>query len=399
MNKHIQTIASLADSPLYQPQFVFRPHTLTNTIHYFTHHFNGTSLYAVKTNPDPEILQYIYQNGIRHFDVASLEEIKLVYSLFPDSTLYFMHPIKSRHAIRHAYHHYGIRHFSLDSLKELNKILEETDHANDLCLHMRLSIPNNFAELALAEKFGTNLQEAPTLLQQIAQHSAKIGICFHVGSQCMHPDAYRIAIRMATEVIKQSHITPHYFDVGGGFPSIYPGMIPPDIQQYFDTIHEEFSHIPNHTSIQLLAEPGRALVAESMSLIVRVEMRKENYLYINDGTYGSLFDAGTPGFIFPMKMICNTKIDSIDLKPFSFYGPTCDSLDYMKGPFYLPSNIDEGDLIEIGQMGAYGRTMATHFNGFTCDKNLIHVIDEPLMTMYGNNKTHSTNEKLEIIGA
>jgi len=399
MKKHIKTIASLANSISHKPQFVLRPQALSQSVIYFTRYFNSTLLYAVKTNPEPDILELIHKKGIKNFDVASLEEIALVHNLFPSSTLYFMHPIKSRHAIREAYHSFGVRHFSLDHGAELQKILEETHHANDLSLHVRLSIPNNFAELALSEKFGINLQEAPSLIQKIAQHTSQIGVCFHVGSQCMHPDAYRIAMRMAAEVIEQSGVTPCYFNVGGGFPSIYPGMIPPDMRDYFNAIHEEFANIPGHEHMHLLAEPGRALVAESMSLIVKVEMRKGNHLYINDGTYGSLFDAGTPGFIFPMKLIRDEEIYSTNLQPFSFYGPTCDSLDYMKGPFYLPSDIKEGDLIEIGQIGAYGRTMASRFNGFTCAEEIIYVSDEPLMTLYGDNKSHSANEKLETIAA
>lgn len=399
MKEHLQTIISLKGDTLHKPQFVFRPHALCRSVDYFTRHFAGTNLYAVKTNPEPEVLRYIYEGGITDFDVASLEEVELVYGLFPDSTLYFMHPVKSRRAIRDAYHDFGVRHFSLDSEAELQKILQETDHSKDLSLHVRLAIPNNFAEMALDEKFGVNLQDAPSLIEQVAKYSSKVGVCFHVGSQCMHPDAYRIAMRMVAEVIEQSGVKLRYFNVGGGFPSIYPGMTPPDMKEYFNAIHEEFANIPQHDSMQLLAEPGRALVAESMSLIVKVEMRKGSNLYINDGTYGSLFDAGTPGFIFPMKLICNEEIYTTDLKPFSFYGPTCDSLDYMKGPFYLPNDIDEGDLIEIGQMGAYGRTMATRFNGFSCAEEIIYVSDEPLMTMYSGNDTHSTHEKLEIITA
>ncbi len=397
MSTTLKTIASVRGKLPERSQFVFRPQTLAKAVACFQDHFNSTHLYAVKTNPDPCILIFLYKQGIHSFDVASLEEIELVHGLFEDAMLYFMHPVKSRHALREAYYTYGVRHFSLDSEAELNKILEETHHARDLNLHIRLSMPNSFAELTLAEKFGINLQDAPQLIKKTAEKAEKFGLCFHVGSQCMHPDAYRIAMRMAREVIGQTKITPHYFNVGGGFPSIYPGMIPPDICEYFDAIHEEFKDIPGHEGMQLLSEPGRALVAESVSLIVKILLRKDNHLYINDGTYGSLFDAGTPGFIFPMKLIRDEEVYSTDLMPFSLYGPTCDSLDYMKGPFYLPGDAEEGELIEIGQMGAYGRVMATGFNGFQCEDKMISVRDEPLMTMYG--QTHSAHEKLEIIGA
>ena len=397
MNSKLVTISSLSKKEFYDSQFVFRPNSLKKAIGYFKNKFIGKSLYAVKTNPDKIILKSIYINGIRSFDVASLNEVKLVCNLFSDVEIYFMHPIKSRCAIRESYFKYGVRNFSLDSYEELKKILEETSFAKDLILHVRLAIPNNFAELPLSEKFGVNIQDAPDLIKKTSKHAKSVGVCFHVGSQSMHPDSYLIAIRTTADVIRQSGVTPKYFNVGGGFPSIYPGLIPPDLNNYFNCIEKEFRKIKGSDSMILLAEPGRALVAESMSLIVRVELRKGNKLYINDGTYGSLFDAGVPGFVFPTKLICNDKIYTTDLMPFSFYGPTCDSLDYMKGPFYLPNDIDEGDLIEIGQMGAYGRTMATNFNGFTCENDLIHVRDEPLMTMYSYD--HSENEELEIIAA
>jgi ornithine decarboxylase len=392
------TIASLINPSIEKPFFAFRPTTLTRAAYVFKQRFNARCLFAVKTNPEPVVLQHLHKCGINSFDVASLEEVALVHGLFPDATLFFMHPVKSRHAIRKAYFHYGVRHFSLDSEDELEKIIVETGRAKDLTLHVRLSIPNTYAELQLSEKFGINLQEAPKLIQKVAAKAQQFGVCFHAGSQCMHPDAYRIAMRMASEVLEQAAVRPAYFNVGGGFPSIYPGMIPPDLEDYFDAIHAEFAKIEGHGQMQLLAEPGRALVAECMSLIVRVELRKGNVLYINDGTYGSLFDAGTPKFIFPVKLLCDEKIYSTDLASFSFYGPTCDSLDYMKGPFYLPSDTAEGDYIEIGQMGAYGRTMATRFNGFHPEDELLRVSDEPLMTMYRDDDFIS-DETFEIIAA
>jgi len=397
VNDKLVTISSLSKRELYGSQFVFRPNSLKKAVNYFKDKFIGKSLYAVKTNPDIDILKSIYECGIKSFDVASIDEVKLIRGLFDDANIYFMHPIKSRYSIRESYFKYKVRHFSLDSKQELQKILEETNFAKDLVLHVRLAIPNNFAELSLSEKFGINLQDAPRLIKETSKHASKFGICFHVGSQSMHPDSYLIAIRTAADVIKNSGLSPKYFNVGGGFPSIYPGLIPPDLISYFNAIEQEFKKIDSYQSMELLAEPGRAFVAESMSLVVRVELRKGNKLYINDGTYGSLFDAGIPGFVFPTKLICDDKIYTTDLMPFSFYGPTCDSLDYMKGPFYLPNDIDEGDLIEIGQIGAYGSAMSTKFNGFISTNELIYVSDEPLMTMYGNNS--SANEKLEIIAA
>ena len=130
-----------------------------------------------------------------------------------------------------------------------------------------------------------------------------------------------------------------------------------------------------------MCEPGRAIVAESGSTIVRVNLRKKKKLYINDGTYGTLFDAGTPNIVFPSRLIKNGKIISKKLTAFDFYGPTCDSMDYMKGPFLLPNNIKESDYIELGQLGAYGLTFRTQFNGYYSDE-IYEVEDSPIMTMY-----------------
>jgi ornithine decarboxylase len=397
MNDNLTTISAFADTIPPKPFFAFRPATLEKAVSFFTRNLKATCLFAVKTNPEDYILKALNGHGIQCFDVASLDEITRVKRLLPEAKMYFMHPVKARYAIREAYFSHGIRDFSLDCEDELQKILEETDYATDLSLHIRLSIPNAYAELSLSEKFGVNLQEAPELIEKTARHAKKVGICFHAGSQCMHPDAYRIAIRMAGQVVAQSGVAINSFDVGGGFPSVYPGMIPPDMSEYFDAIHDEFAQIPGHEFMELLAEPGRALVAESTSLVVRVELRKGNMLYINDGTYGSLFDAGTPKFIFPVQLLSNKLSNSSDLVPFSFYGPTCDSLDFMKGPFYLPQEVGEGDYIEIGQMGAYGRTMATGFNGFGAQEKPVHVSDAPLMTMYDDDRV--TYEKLEVIAA
>lgn len=391
----VGNISDLADYDLLKPTYVFRPHTLENAIRTFQKGFNADLLYAVKTNPSCEVLDHLHKRGVRSFDVASIEEIVLICSRFPTARLFYMHPVKPRYAIREAYFNYNVRHYSLDTMEELVKICAETDNAKDLGLHVRLAIPNAYAEMNLSEKFGAVLNEAYLLLKETSKYAHSLGVSFHVGSQCMHPDAYRVAIHMAHQVIEQAKVNIDYFNVGGGFPSVYPGMTPPPIEDYFHVIEEEFSSI--NRGYQLLAEPGRAIVAECMSLIVRVELRKNNTLYINDGTYGGLFDAGTPHFIFPTRMLGATDKDNLSLTPFSFYGPTCDSLDFMKGPFYLPSCIKEGDYIEIGQLGAYSQSLATSFNGFSHNKAYVLVEDAPLMSMY--EKAMVDVGEMEVIAA
>jgi len=209
----------------------------------------------------------------------------------------------------------------------------------------------------------------------------KFGYSFHVGSQCMHPIAYSKAIKDLGNIIKKSNICPDVINVGGGFPTTYPDLYPQPLENYFKEIILAIKKLNLIKEPKIICEPGRALVAESGSTIVRVELKKKQNLYINDGTYGSLFDAGTPKFIFPTKAIQMENSASKRLMPYSFYGPTCDGLDYMKGPFMLPANIKTGDYIEIGQLGAYGMSLRTNFNGFY--SNEIHEVqDKPLMSIY-----------------
>ncbi len=368
---------------LSDPFFLFRQKKLLSSVNYFLDEFNGKTLFAVKSNPLRFILESMYFQGLKSFDVASINEIKVVRNLFSEAEIFYMNPIKSRQSINDSYFNYGVRHFALDDVSELKKILVETNYANDLNLHVRLSIPNNFAEISLSKKFGIKTEDAPSFLRLVRNKCSKLGVSFHPGSQCMNPDAFKIAIRLAAKAITTSNVEINYFNVGGGFPSSYPGLNPPELKEYFSTIHEEFQKLKFSKDVQLLAEPGRVLVSDSMSLIVRVEMRKENKLYINDGIYGSLQNAGNPNFRYPVRMIRDAKKNK--LCPFSFFGPTCDSGDFMKGPFYLPDSIQEGDFIEIGQMGAYSFTMKTDFNGF---------FSEPKVLLVNEDLTFSTLQEI-----
>ena len=199
----------------------------------------------------------------------------------------------------------------------------------------------------------------------------------------MHKISFSKGLKEISNIIKKTKITPDTINVGGGFPSIYPDLKPEPLENYFNEIKIGLKHLKLEKMPEVICEPGRALVAESGSTIVRVNLRKKNKLYINDGTYGSLFDAGVPNFILPTRMIANGRTQSKKITAFQFYGPTCDSLDYMKGPFLLPNNIKEGDYIELGQLGAYGLTFRTKFNGFYSD-TIVELNDKPIMSLYND---------------
>jgi ornithine decarboxylase len=364
-----------------EPITLLRPHAAMRAARFFSEKFPGKSLYAVKANPSPALLEILWDSGITHYDVASLGEVRLVHKFLPDATLCFMHPVKSERAIAQAYHNHGVRIFSLDSHEELDKIVRATNGATDLELCVRIRVSSEHAKLSLAAKFGAIPAEVADLLRATRQAADSLGICFHVGSQAMTPQAYADAMEHVRAAIVEASVTVDVVDVGGGFPSVYPGMEPPALESYFETIHRCFEDLPISYSAELWCEPGRALCAEYASLLVKVEKRRENELFINDGAYGALFDAAHVAWRFPVALQRAETSIGTQKAEFAFYGPTCDDMDYMAGPFVLPDDVNAGDYIEIGMLGAYGCAMRTEFNGFG-DVDTIIVGDEPMASLY-----------------
>ena len=363
------------------PVYCIRPNSIKKSIEFFKNNFPGRVLYAVKTNPNEKVIKIIINNGIKNFDVASINEIKLIRKIDDKVKIYFMHTIKSRESIKEAYFKYNIKDFALDSKDELLKILESTNNAKDLNLYVRIAISNEHAEIDLSRKFGALSSEALGLLRLCKEHGKRVGLSFHVGSQCMDKISFSKGIAEIGNIIKKTKIIPDVINIGGGFPSVYPDLKPEPLENYLEEIKKGLKNLKLDKMPEIFCEPGRAIVAESGSTIVKVVLRKKQKLYINDGTYGSLFDAGVPNFVLPSKMITNGRVVSKKMTSFNFYGPTCDSLDYMKGPFLLPNNIKEGDYIELGQLGAYGTTFRTNFNGFYSDA-IYQVNDKSILSMY-----------------
>lgn len=373
------------------PVLLQRPHAARRAARYFLDQFPGKSLYAVKANPSPELLKLLWAEGVTHFDAASIEEVRLVRALLPEATICYMHPIKSEMAIREAYVEHNVRVFSLDTIEELEKIERATNHAIDLTLCVRIKVASEFAEISLASKFGIEVDDSVALLQRSRQTADQLGLCFHVGSQAMTPLAFVNALERVRTAIVEASVTVDIVNVGGGFPSIYPDMEPPSLNHYFTAIDRTFEDLPISYSAELWCEPGRALSAEYNSLIVKVEQRRGSELYINDGAYGTLFDAAHIGWRFPVRLIGS---DGPAVEKFSFYGPTCDDMDFMAGPFQLPENIQSGEYIEIGMIGAYGSAMRTKFNGYAAIEDHI-VSDEPMDSLYsGGNLDRSDRENV-----
>ncbi|QDP18579.1 type III PLP-dependent enzyme [Sphingomonas xanthus] len=380
MFKHHSALGLATALRPVQPVTLLRPHAASRAARFFAEKFPGRSLYAVKANPSPDLLQVLWDAGISHYDVASLGEVRLVAETLPEATLCFMHPVKAEEAIAEAYFSHGVRTFSLDTIEELEKIQRATRNAADLNLLVRLRVSSDHSKLSLASKFGAQPSEVKALLMAARQAADALGICFHVGSQAMSPAAYGEAMSRVRDAIVEAAVTVDIVDVGGGFPSWYPGMEPPALETYFEIIHNAFEALPISYSAELWCEPGRALCAEYASVLVRVEKRRGSELYINDGAYGALFDAAHIGWRYPVSLVRDEASDAREMA-FSFYGPTCDDLDHMAGPFMLPADVQAGDYIEVGMLGAYGCAMRTGFNGFGIEDRVI-VEDEPMASLY-----------------
>ncbi len=386
MHKHDNALGVALGLRPTQPITLVRPHAAHRAARYFIEKFPGTSMYAVKANPSPDLIVALWDAGITTYDVASIAEVRLVRGLLPQATLCFMHPVKGEEAIAEAYHSHGVRTFSLDSETELAKIVAATASdgvpATDLTLCVRLRVSSAHSKLSLASKFGVAAEDAGPLLVATRQVADALGICFHVGSQAMSPQAYAEALAQVRTAIVGAGVTVDVVDVGGGFPSVYPGMEPIALDAYFEVIGRAFEALPVSYSAELWCEPGRALSAEYASVLVRVEARKDDVLYINDGAYGALFDAAHIHWRFPAQLVRDGAASRARTMGFSFYGPTCDDMDFMRGPFDLPADVRAGDYIELGMLGAYGSAMRTGFNGFTAGDTIV-ASDEPMETIYG----------------
>jgi ornithine decarboxylase len=365
-----------------RPVLCLRPHAAARAARWFLANFPGQVLYAAKANDASPVIEALAEAGISKFDVASSVEIARMAAV-PNAQLYFMNPVKSRVSIRTAFDEFGVRSFAFDSEDELDKILDETGRARDLALYLRIACPNTHSLIPLEGKFGVPMPEAPALLLRARQVARRLGITFHVGSQAVVPAAFGEALRQVGQLIVTSGVLVDAIDIGGGFPSRYPHSDPPELSDYTDEIAKAWGELAVKDSCELLCEPGRALVAEAESVIVRVDARRGNALYVNDGAFGTLFDAAYSRFRFPARLIEAAGAKARGEAEFSLYGPTCDSSDYLQGPFMLPPSVQEGDYIEIGQIGAYGRVLANRFNGFG-EYDEVVLTDEPMLSMYAD---------------
>lgn len=345
------------------PVYCLKPHVLAANARRFLDGFPGLVMYAVKCNPHPAVLRHLYEAGIRHFDTASLPEIAAVREGLPEAQAYFMHPVKARAALLSAAQVYDVHHYVIDHADELTKIAAATCRS-DIDILVRLSTPGANVLFELSRKFGAPPDEAVRLLRLVHEAGYRTGLAFHVGSQCDDPGAYRTAMDSAAAVIRAAGVPVRYLDVGGGFPANYDNHAAPPLEDYFAVIRDRLATMPVGADCTVMCEPGRALVADAVSLVTQVHLRKGGSLYINDGVFHSMSEQAAVGIRLPVRMIRPDGPAANELGDFTIYGPTCDSTDVLPHTVTLPADIGEGDWIEFGQIGAYSNAMSTRFNGF-----------------------------------
>lgn len=343
------------------PVAFFDPKVLANTANMFRAGFPGLVTYAVKANPTARVLRGLIAAGIKAFDVASPVEIDLVRGLLPEANLHYHNPIRSVQEIRHAVEN-GVRSYSVDRVGELEKLLAQIPAACEISVRLKLDLAGSAYNFGT--KFGANADTCATLLRRIEDCDHVASMTFHPGTQCIDPQIWAAYIQETAAIAKQAKCALYRLNVGGGFPSHRWGK-QPDLAPIFDMIKHTHAQCFPEGQAMLVCEPGRAMVADSFSLAVRVKTLSDNVIYLNDGIYGGLAEFRDIGHIERYQVISaqNTPLSQAD-KDFSIFGPTCDSLDHLAVPLPLPTNIQEGDYILFENTGAYTHSIATRFNGY-----------------------------------
>jgi ornithine decarboxylase len=361
------------------PVYALFPAAFDDAARAFIDGFPGETMYAVKANNALPVIDRVYGARIRHFDVASLPEVALIRRRYPDARLSFMAPVRIRGAAGEAYRKYGVRDFALDSEDELATLLDETGAKNDravargLTLYVRISVPADGALIELSSKFGASVSDAAGLLKSIVEAGARPALTFHVGSQCLYPRAYKAALKRCGEAIRQAGVELAAIDVGGGFPGYYSNVTVPPLEEYFEAIKEGVRALKLPKDCAVYCEPGRALVADGLSVVTQVSLRRDHTLYINDGIYGSLNEYTLKNWPvrFPMRVFSDAGGRIVEktgrVAPFKLFGPTCDTLDVLHYLLDLPETVAAGDWIEFQKLGAYSCSLRTAFNGFYPD--------------------------------
>lgn len=357
------------------PIYCIYPQAYRAAVEEFAHGFPGRTMYAIKANNAPQVLALLGKFGIRDFDCASVDELRLARASNPDATCYYMNPVRLDGAARVAATEFGTRHFVVDHIGAILRLVSEIEPAGSV-IFARMAVHHASAMEDLSQKFGATPAEIPSIIEAIAATGAEAALAFNVGSGVTSPEGYRHAMQVARDVLRSANMQVRLVDVGGGFPRSYPGFDVPPLIEFFDAIRDEAPSLPLHDDGELLAEPGRALAAPGLSVIVKVLLKKPDRLYINDGMYGSFWELRFKGHKrYPYRVYRDGEVLAGKTRAYRVFGPTCDSSDVLPEPLEMPSDIRVGDYIEFGSIGAYSVSGRTSFNGFEAGETF--VIDSP----------------------
>ncbi len=365
MREHYENVMELLDDRQPRsPVYCVHPHIYEEAGRHFVNGFPGRVLYAVKANNHPLVIKALHAGGIRHFDCASFQEISLVRSVIPGATCYFMNPVRLEGDAAKAQALHDTRHFMIDHVSGLGPLLDEIDPRTSV-IFARMAVSHHSAMVDLSTKFGAPPDDMPGLLEAIHESGAEAALAFNVGTGVTEPEAYLYAMGLAREVLANTTFPVRLLDIGGGFPRPYPGFPVPPLDEFFAAIRGIRHELPLAGDSEILAEPGRGLSAPGLSAVTRVLLRKEDRLYLNDGMYGAFWELRFKGHVrYPARTYREAAPLGGKLRSFRLFGPTCDSSDELPGTVELPANIDVGDFIEFGSIGAYSLSGKTDFNGF-----------------------------------
>lgn len=343
------------------PVLYFSPAVLQATARRFINGFDGLVTYAVKANDDAAVLANLVSAGITAFDVASPPEMARVRAALPDAVLHYHNPVRSAAEIATAVGH-GIASWSVDCLRELEKLSDVPREGTEIAVRLRLPVPG--AAYDFGEKFGADPDKAVILLQKARAMGFATSMTFHPGTQCDASGVWAQYIRACADIAARAGVTLRRLNVGGGFAANRLG-ISPDLYRIFREIDQAVDEGFDKNRPELICEPGRALATEAFSLLVRVKAMDDRCMTLNDGIYGGLAEwrdlsvgnritcfapDGTPRRADGMERIV--------------FGPTCDSLDCLPTPLAVPGDLSPEDYILISGMGAYSQATATGFNGY-----------------------------------
>jgi ornithine decarboxylase len=359
--------------------YTFNRERLARATAAFAESFPGKVLYAVKANSLPQVIRTVNAYGAAGFDIASIGEARLVNAIAPRAQSWFMNPVKSRRDIEQAYRELDIRNFAVDCQTELHKLFEALPVGDPgMRVFVRLNAGGTAAVFDLNSKFGASQVEAVRLLDEIAGRTKwSTGLAFHTGSQTMTVAPYLEAMGAAVAVMEKTCAAPSVLDIGGGFPGSYLNVPTQPLPAMLAAIRAFAAESEHLRRVELVCEPGRALVFDSMSLFARVVLRRDNALYCGAGIYSGLLSAQQ--FLqFPARAWRGARLlDSDSVSDFIIFGPTCDSIDRLAFPYALPEELQEGDWLEFEHVGAYSENVRCAFNGFSVE-HLILVDDREL---------------------